>query len=1246
MRTEETRAGRQLVRLGFVLVAISVLTAEYTLDRPGVHGAFRVLQVALLTGWAVIVHAFLSRRRQSEDVPSVATMLLSCAMVAVLWGVDLGVTIAGMPALAYETMLVLLLRDAALSVIALAGNPICLRLSGGLSLALMLFSSVLGEHRLLYVLATAYALLGSYWLILLYWSFIQIKLLEGTNHRPPVLAILVWGLLVGAMTVLVVGPRRTIGVLGELMPTSGGTTIADASAQSGVGDGPNLAQGINDPTTSGPVDSDIFLETKDTSLYDASTERYGDPEEFNNRRSLAVAIQNQSGELQEEQSRQSNPTREFSVVRGGPRRDSKRPDQSAGEAYSVRGKTPLHLRMLAFDEFDGRSWVEPTLGADSIELQLGFAGWIELPRTDQSINAGAISHEIVVGEIEAPQLPLPPGCDRFRIDRIDRPNFFALAQEGILRYRADALPKQTKLETHTPTIDPVRLRACSMPPGRSYSLPKYLRTSMTVGSPDAPDHRPLDPRIRALAEQWTKGLDRGWSQVEAITDHLRTDYEWDENAVIPSEVDDPIAHFLFEQRRGDDYIFASTACLLLRSLGYPARFVQGLYANPDRYDPDSRWTPVFWPADLHTWVEVQLPTQEWIVVEATPGFEVLGPEPALLARLGEAVSRVFYWIVQHPVRTLGTLAVVGLLVGFRSWLAGVIATLIWRLTFHGGARHSVIVTVRLLERRAQLSGIGRAGSTTLRDWYRFAADRLEDPSAREAIRRLIPLADWAIYAPSSIANPGEGETEVIRSQCRDAVRLCTQSAFRPVSVSSKQRASKGNRRVSWVGAAMILFATLGLESSTAQADGNALPTLPPYPEIFAGMKPSDSERSEETQAASSPSELTMRSLGIETIEDLSQSDQQTMAILKGMTACWFFVLGASVGSFLNVVVYRMPKGLPIWGRSSHCPSCHTALTFRENIPILGWLRLRGRCRSCQTPISPRYPIVETVTGAIFLALLEVQLLSGGGSVPVREPNFYAGVVWILWYPKWDLISLYAYHLILLCTTLCLALIAFDGHRIPRRLLIMTILVGFLGPILMAELHPVPFRLPRPDWLPRSGFSPAELLNSGLGQLTGLLLGGILCLATDQRASLVAVLMLAGIFLGWQAAISIALLTALAMLMVQFGSSTVLPGLRAIPPAFTAAMAILVQTLCWRWFSGLAFWPSHLSSPIAMIGAVTIIAGLSSLTRVMQQRQQFGTNHFLAPESLAPHDPQHSISPGELKETERLSPIPYQPPSRF
>jgi leader peptidase (prepilin peptidase)/N-methyltransferase len=83
------------------------------------------------------------------------------------------------------------------------------------------------------------------------------------------------------------------------------------------------------------------------------------------------------------------------------------------------------------------------------------------------------------------------------------------------------------------------------------------------------------------------------------------------------------------------------------------------------------------------------------------------------------------------------------------------------------------------------------------------------------------------------------------------------------------------------------------------------------------------------------------------------------------SAC-FFVLGCIVGSFLNVCIHRMPLGMSIVAPPSHCPHCKYSIPFYLNIPLVTWLALKGRCKNCGAPISPRYFAVELLTGVAFL----------------------------------------------------------------------------------------------------------------------------------------------------------------------------------------------------------------------------------------------------------------------------------------
>ena len=129
---------------------------------------------------------------------------------------------------------------------------------------------------------------------------------------------------------------------------------------------------------------------------------------------------------------------------------------------------------------------------------------------------------------------------------------------------------------------------------------------------------------------------------------------------------------------------------------------------------------------------------------------------------------------------------------------------------------------------------------------------------------------------------------------------------------------------------------------------------------------------------------------------------------------WLCLFGGAIGSFLNVVVYRLPLGISLIRPPSHCPACKQPIRRFDNVPVFGWIMLRGRCRNCRSPISIRYPLVEAVTAAMF-----------GVLAVVENPLSVA----------------YPCQLVLLCTVLCAALIAIDNKRPPLRLFIPALAAG-------------------------------------------------------------------------------------------------------------------------------------------------------------------------------------------------------------
>jgi len=355
------------------------------------------------------------------------------------------------------------------------------------------------------------------------------------------------------------------------------------------------------------------------------------------------------------------------------------------------------------------------------------------------------------------------------------------------------------------------------------------------------------------------------------------------------------------------------------------------------------------------------------------------------------------------------------------------------------------------------------------------------------------------------------------------------------------------------------------------------------------------------------------------------TDAQLSNILKMeiFTHCWFLVLGATVGSFLNVVIYRLPVGRRLLGWS-HCPSCNQRLSWRENMPIVGWLRLLGRCRTCNVRIPVRYPAVEALIAVLFVVLLVTELLSGGTNLPVRDPYGYAGVVWIIWYTKWDLVGIYLFHCFLGCILIAAALIQWDGHPIPRRLAALAVGTGVIAPVFWRHLHPVSFHEPRLEWLtkewrwqvdfrdPVSGW-PQQfgvgldgLIDSLAGLIAGLLTGWLIarCLGpgaffssnalsnseteltspeNPQRGHIASFCFLFGLattFLGWQFAAPLAI--SISVIAVLLGTVSRVTGDARWKHRTTStaiAAAVLIQLPFWRTISTLDFWPGHAGWPI-------------------------------------------------------------------
>lgn len=345
---------------------------------------------------------------------------------------------------------------------------------------------------------------------------------------------------------------------------------------------------------------------------------------------------------------------------------------------------------------------------------------------------------------------------------------------------------------------------------------------------------------------------------------------------------------------------------------------------------------------------------------------------------------------------------------------------------------------------------------------------------------------------------------------------------------------------------------------------------------------------------------------------------RAMGLLIG---AWFFFFGASVGSFLNVVVWRLPRGETLIWRPSRCPRCGAGIRALDNIPVFGWLKLRGRCRVCRTPISRRYPIVEFVTGALFLLLAILELFASGVNLPHSTARAYSRLTWFVFDPRAAMVALYAYHCLLVSILLSWSLIDHDRQRVPRGYVAFSLFLGIIAPVvavfvarvavgeevareLPRILHPVPAVREAGAWQASLGWLWlwAEPL---AGLVAGAALGELVKRASGiagRHTPWTAAFALIGVYLGWQAALSTALLTAGLLLAVSWR-----PKLGETWRLGWLFAALLIQLTFWRQLNDLSCWPGASTPPVLVavfVCAVAVVAWLAG--RMIDSQQQYAS----------------------------------------
>ena len=306
-----------------------------------------------------------------------------------------------------------------------------------------------------------------------------------------------------------------------------------------------------------------------------------------------------------------------------------------------------------------------------------------------------------------------------------------------------------------------------------------------------------------------------------------------------------------------------------------------------------------------------------------------------------------------------------------------------------------------------------------------------------------------------------------------------------------------------------------------------------------------------------------------------------------------FWIGSSLGSFLNVVAWRMPRGESINGRS-HCPRCHAFLRARDNFPVFGWLRLAGRCHSCRLPISARYPIVETAVG------LSLALIAIGQLYRLSLPGWTAGhTCGPLWAPLIDrsvLITL-LFHVFAITISWAFALVRVDGHPLPGRLVawgLIPLAIAMIG------LPPLGITTWRAEGIVDAGlasnFSGISVhVDALLRVLTALAAAAVLgrslsrglCPTADLKLDplgestrelmdLIAIIAVPALIFGWQSTLAVVVIASLLAVLLRLVilRQTKLLGCFAI----AVPLAATLHLFFWNALHHFAFWPSDNSQP--------------------------------------------------------------------
>lgn len=734
----------RLLAVGLAVVAAATLEATGLFIDGGRDALTFAAAVAAGAVGLWLAAGAVSRAPWLGRTPRQRLALVAVGTVAA-FAVEVGIRLAVDAPLPVEKLPLALFRDAVLLLALLSHHADAQRIGGVLATFLVIFASALAGHLWIQGLVVAFALVGVWWLMGSYWESLDGQLVASAHRgvprpwlvaMPAVLLLLLVGLPVAG---------RQIHALDGFMPTSGGQDRGARWATSGVGDGDDLVAGLDNIKSFAPIDDAPFMTSHEPALYDIFNDTYNEPRKTTQQqRAISLPPQTAQAPERHDAATASRASREFSLVRKPGRPDRRAiADVTSPAVFHVKGRVPLHLRLEAFDRYDGVDWYpEPELEAGegvliprlSMETVHGRP-WLRIESVVKVDGYGPPeTHAVKVVNLGTSRIPAPARLTGIHVDKLTQADFFRWAQPGILRLDRDTIPALLPIHLQTQAED---LRVRDRLPLFSNSGPDSYRQC---------GDDPESLRVRALVESWVADLPRGWRQIDRVMERIRTGYTFDPDTRAPADSGHAVADFLLRSRRGPDYLFASAVVVALRGLGYPVRLVSGFYARPDRFDRRAGHTTVL-AEDVHVWAELFVATGHWITLEATPGYEVLRPPLSWGEWIAASAWEALRTAARRPLLTALVVASLAAAVVFRHRLADWLDGAVGRLWPRPSGRVAVRTLVGRLDRRCRRAGVPRPAHVTPSRWLAaLAAATGDDTAAAEALR----LVETALYAPAGI----------------------------------------------------------------------------------------------------------------------------------------------------------------------------------------------------------------------------------------------------------------------------------------------------------------------------------------------------------------------------------------------------------------------------------------------------------------------------------------------------------------